>query len=125
MQHIAKPFLVDLLRIFDKNRWISPRIRYASVRSKPSLIKDLEIHFHAKINKRKQIIIFTPIRPLRTAVPTIEFDLSRRQYLLDGKRVDIPRQSRQKPKFSVSHVPVTLDFSEFFPRTKSPDLHAK
>ena len=33
---------MDLLRIFDKHKWIRPRIRYASVRSKPELIADLE-----------------------------------------------------------------------------------
>ncbi len=31
MNQISKPHIVDLLRIFDKNRMISPRIRYASV----------------------------------------------------------------------------------------------
>ena len=45
MNAISKPHLVDLLRIFDKRRYITPRIRYASVRSKPELIRDLERHF--------------------------------------------------------------------------------
>ena len=45
MNQISKPHIVDLLRIFDKNRMISPRIRYASVRSKPELLKDLAHHF--------------------------------------------------------------------------------
>ena len=114
MQHISKPFLVDLLRIFDRKRWISPRIRYASVRSKPALIKDLENHFWGKYDKKKHVVRFIPKRPLH-GVPRIEFDLARRQYLLDAEYVDIPRESRKKPQFSISHEPVTLDFSEFFP----------
>ena len=49
MNQISKPHIVDLLRIFDKNRMISPRIRYASVRSKPELLKDLiTLHRAAK-----------------------------------------------------------------------------
>ena len=40
LNKISKPHIVDLLRIFDKRKTISPRIRYASVRSKPELIKD-------------------------------------------------------------------------------------
>ena len=120
MQHISKPFIVDLLRIFDKNRWIQPRIRYASVRSKPALINDLKQHFRAKYDKKNKRIQLIPTHPLRSDVPKIEFDLGRRQYLLDEKFVDIPRESRRKPSFSISRVPVTLDFSEFAP--KSPGL---
>jgi len=45
MQRISKPHIVDLLRIFDRRRWFVPRIRYASVRSKPELIKDLAKYF--------------------------------------------------------------------------------
>ena len=41
MNAICKPHIVDLLRIFDKRRMVTPRIRYASVRSKPELIADL------------------------------------------------------------------------------------
>ena len=42
METISKPHLVDLLRVFDKRKWFVPRIRYASVRSKPELIKDMQ-----------------------------------------------------------------------------------
>ena len=42
---ISKPLIVDLLRTFDKNKWLSPKIRYASVRSKGELIEDLRRHF--------------------------------------------------------------------------------
>ena len=39
MERISKPQIVDLLRVFDLRRLVQPRIRYASVRSKPELIK--------------------------------------------------------------------------------------
>ena len=45
MQRISKPHIVDLLRYFDRNRLFSPRIRYASVRSKPELIADIKSGF--------------------------------------------------------------------------------
>ena len=49
MNQISKPHIVDLLRIFDKNRYINPRIRYASVRSKPELLNDLKMHFRVRV----------------------------------------------------------------------------
>jgi len=108
---ISKPHLVDLLRIFDKRKWIVPRIRYASVRSKPELIKDIMSHF--VINKFGDVVSFYP-KNLRLGVPTIEYDLLLRQYLLDGEVHDVPTESRKRPAFSISHDPVTLDFSEFY-----------
>jgi len=111
MQRISKPHLVDLLRIFDRNRWIRPRIRYASVRSKPELITDLRQHF--RVREVDARLIFVPKRPL-AGVPKIEYDLSRRRYVLDGVPCDVPKESRKKPVFSISHVPVTLDFREFY-----------
>ena len=111
MQRISKPHIVDLLRIFDRNRWIRPRIRYASVRSKPELIADLRQHFIVReVDER---LIFFPKKQL-AGVPRIEYDLSRRRYVLDGVPCDVPKESRKKPVFSVSHVPVTLDFREFY-----------
>ena len=117
---ISKPHLVDLLRIFDKRKWIVPRIRYASVRSKPELIADIKQHF--LVRKCGDVLRFFP-KNLRLHVPTIEYDLSQRRYLLDGRVRDIPKESRQKPLFSISHVPVTLDFAEFFvdpPGSRTP-----
>ena len=115
MQHISKPHLVDLLRIFDRKRWLSPRIRYASVRSKPALIDDLQKHF--KAIKRANRVRFLPRKQL-LSVPTIEFDLKERQYYFDGKVVDVHHKSREKVRFSISHTPVTLKFFEFYPVSK-------
>ena len=115
MQSISKPHLVDLLRVFDKKRWIQPRIRYASVRSKPELIRDLKKHF--RVREADGRLVFVPKKVL-PRVPRIEYDLSRRRYLMDGIPRDIPRESRKTPSFSIRHGPVTLDFSEFFATRK-------
>ena len=107
MQRISKPHLVDLLRYFDKNRVFSPRIRYASVRSKPELIRDLRQHFLV-CAPTPAVLLFHPRKPLR--LPTITYDLKNRRFLFDGAFRDIPKESRERPKFSISHVPVTLHF---------------
>ena len=109
---ISKPHLVDLLRIFDKNKWIIPRIRYASVRSKPELIADITSHFRAQQTKA-EVLMFFPKRKL-AGVPKIAYDLPSRKYLMDDLVVDVPKESRKKPQFSISHDPVTLTWSEFF-----------
>ena len=109
---ISKPHIVDLLRIFDKHKWIRPRIRYASVRSKPELIADLERHF--VISPRGDVVHFHPRRVSNwSSIPRIEYDLLRKQYRLDGIYVNVPVESRTPPVFSISHVPVTLNFAEY------------
>ena len=113
MEQISKPHIVDLLRIFDKNKWIRPRIRYASVRSKPELISDLERHF--EILQRGDILLFHPRRVSNwSSIPRIEYDLALKQYRLDGIHVNVPLESRTPPVFSISHEPVTLDFACYF-----------
>ena len=119
MTLISKPHLVDLLRIFDKNRWIIPRIRYASVRSKPELIDDLKQHF--LVGKSANRLEFWHRTP-SPVIPKIEYDLKARKYLLDGRYYDVPKESRKRPEFSISHVPVTLDFSCFY--GGPPDSHS-
>ncbi len=109
---ISKPHLVDLLRIFDKNKWIIPRIRYASVRSKPELIADIATHFRVQQTKA-DVLMFFPKRKL-AGVPKIAYDLPSRKYLMDDLVVDVPKESRKKPQFAISHVPVTLTFYEFY-----------
>ena len=107
MNQISKPHIVDLLRIFDKNRMISPRIRYASVRSKPELLKDLSHHFDTlQVGLR---ILFKPRN-----VPEIVYQLKEKQFYFDGKRVNVPEESRARPVFS-RKGPVTLTFHEFGP----------
>ena len=118
---ISKPHLVDLLRIFDKNKWIIPRIRYASVRSKPELIADITTHFNVQQTKA-EVLMFFPRRDL-PGVPKIAYDLPTRKYLLNDLVVDVPKESRKKPQFSISHVPVTLTWPVFYgdpPDSQSP-----
>ena len=117
MNAISKPHLVDLLRIFDKKRYITPRIRYASVRSKPELIQDISRHFRAE--KTDSVVTLWPAQKLRD-VPVIRYDLQVKSYSFDGKVVDVPRESREKVRFQISRVPVTLHFPVIGPCQSGP-----
>ena len=118
MNQISKPHIVDLLRIFDKNRMISPRIRYASVRSKPELLKDLAHHFDTcQVGNQ---IVFKPRKQHHfRGVPTIHYDLKEKQFFFDGKGVNVPEQSRARPVLHVRKGPVTVTFPQFPPRSPS------
>ena len=117
MNKISKPHIVDFLRLADQNKWFSPRIRYASVRSKPELIADLRHRFldHLEDNR----IQFLPLH-LNTCLPSIEYCLERRKFLLDGSPVNVPKVSRDRPGFSIDHRAVTLDFGCPSPTPLSP-----
>ena len=109
MDKISKPDLVDFLRISDHSRWLHPRIRYASIRSKPNLLDDLRIHFDEKV--QKNIVEFVPLFPAKLrGVPRIEYHLTEKTFLFDGERIDAPKKSREKVVFRFSRVPVTLTF---------------
>ena len=108
MNRISKPDLVDLLRISDRRRWLHPRIRYASIRSKPDLLKDLRKHFREVLPPdRPNILQFQ--HALRH-VPVIEYDLQKKCFLFDGTLVDAPKTSREKPTFVIRKEKVTLTF---------------
>ena len=67
MNKISKPHIVDFLRLADQKKWFSPRIRYASVRSKPELIADLRHRFRDHLENGRIQFIRTPAFPkLRT-----------------------------------------------------------
>ena len=104
LNKISKPHLVDFLRMSDHNRWLMPRIRYASVRSKPELIQDLQGHFRVRL--RAGLLLFQPLRARN--LPEISYCLKTRKYHLDGLPVDVPRLSRKKPVFSIVRKKVTL-----------------
>ena len=113
MERISKPHLVDLLRIFDKRRWLHPRILYASVRSKPELIVDLKKFFF--VYTEDDVIHFKRrgvAEKMLCHIPKIAYDLGERQYLFDGSPFDVPAESRKKPVFSISRVPVTMTFQQ-------------
>ena len=107
MNSISKPHLVDLLRIFDKQRMFTPRIRYASVRSKPELLQDLASHFTAI--KKNDIIQFEPVRSV-PGLPLIQYHLKRKKFYFDSQSVDVPTESRKRPLFQVIQGPIELTF---------------
>jgi hypothetical protein len=114
MQRISKPHLVDLLRVFDKKRWITPRIRYASVRSKPELIADLRKHFTVCYEgDLPSLLEFLPRESHRPALPTIEYCLKRRKYLFDGNLFDVPKESREQLRFRISRRTLVVTFPQF------------
>ena len=82
LNKISKPHIVDLLRVFDKRKTITPRIRYASVRSKPELIADILRHFTC--SEKADVLLFEPIVPLDA--PLIEYNLSSARTYLTGRR---------------------------------------
>ena len=112
MNQISKPHIVDLLRIFDKNRYINPRIRYASVRSKPELLNDLKVHFQIRVVGG--LIYFDPVNPL-PRVPRIHYCVSEKKFYFDNLPVDVPTASRQRPRFEIRRGPVTLYFPPRLP----------
>lgn len=107
MQRICKPHLVDLLRYFDKRRTFKPRIRYASIRPKPALIRDLRRYFKTRETSR---MVYLVSRTPSLYLPLIQYDLKCRRYLFDGIVRDIPRESRQKPMFSIVFGPAIVHF---------------
>ena len=117
MNKISKPHIVDFLRLADQKKWFSPRIRYASVRSKPELIADLRYRFLDHLEKG--LIHFDSLHP-NACLPDIAYCLDRRKFLLDGLPVNVPKVSRDRPGFSIDHQAVTLDFGYQPPTPLSP-----
>ena len=101
MEKISKPALVDLLRLADRQRWFTPRIRFASVRSKPQLIQDLRLRFRDL--RAGVFVLFRPLGRLPAHVPVIKYDTKRRTFLLNGERIDVPKVSRERPAFAIRH----------------------
>ena len=110
MQDISKPRIVDFLRTCDKLNWVHPRIRFASVRSKPELIEDIEMNF--TVDREGSFINIVPRKSSRR-IPSIQFDLDSRQYLLDGEYHELQKESRRRPEFSISHEETTIEFGDF------------
>ena len=88
-----------------------PRIRYASVRSKPELIKDIKRYFFTY--EREGILHFKTRGGVSRSLPAIAYKFETREYLFDGEPFDVPTESRRKVEFSISHEPVTLCFDHF------------
>ena len=110
MQAISKPRIVDFLRTCDKHHWVYPRIRFASVRSKPELIED--IHEHFAVSREGNFISIKP-RLFARRIPAIQYDLEVRKFLLDGDYRELQKESREKPSFSIVRENVTIQFGDF------------
>ena len=111
VQRINKPSLVDLLRLCDKRRWCQPRIRYASIRSKPELCRDLVQFFDFKTDGN--VIVITPKKPIKD-FPDLRYDPVLRYFLLDGRRFDAAKVSRQRPQFRLERKKVVLEFGPLY-----------
>ena len=109
VQKISKPALVDFLRLCDRKRWCTPRIRYASIRSKPELCEDLCEKFDFVLEG--SVINLCPRNSIRD-FPKVQYDLERRMFSLNGQKLDVARVSRKKPMFHLEKKRVTLVFGE-------------
>ena len=116
MLHISKPRIVDFLRTCDKHNWVFPRIRFASVRSKPELIEDIEHNF--VVNREGNFVSIVPRRKSHR-IPAIQFDLSVKKFLLNGEYHEFRKESREKPQFRILHSPQTIVFESFRESTAS------
>jgi hypothetical protein len=106
---LTKPSLVDLLRMCDKNRWCCPRIRYASIRSKPELCRDL-LKFFTFDNDGEFIHILS-IRAL-VNFPVLKYHLKGRRFWRNGQAFDAATVSRERPTFRYEKKTVVLHFGE-------------
>ena len=118
LQRVCKPHIVDLLRHFDQNRYLSPRIRYASVRSKPELIRDLARHFAAAL-KGTRVLLRGRFR-LEQRLPRFAYCTRSRTWLVDGEPKDFPHLTRVRPRFSILHEPTLLKFGVVVPPPGAP-----
>ena len=108
---MTKPSLVDFLRLCDRNHWCTPRIRYASIRSKPELIQDLVKFFH--FENCDDYIRITPFRSIH-GFPDLKYHIRSRKFHRDGKPYDCAAKSRAKPTFQLEKKKVTLHFGKLY-----------
>ena len=115
MEKISKPHIVEFLRLCDRKQWLHPRIRYASIRSKPQLLADLKRHYRTSGREKGKLLLFLPRRPLPT-VPKIAYDFEKKRFLYDGKPTSFPIHGQEPAHFHIVKGPVTLTW----PRIGSP-----
>ena len=106
---LTKPSLVDFLRMCDKNRWCCPRIRYASIRSKPDLCADLMKFF--TFEACDGFILIDSHRDL-PSFPDLKYHLKSRRFWKDGVAFDAATVSRERPRFRWVKKKVTLHFGQ-------------
>ena len=114
LENISKPKIVDFLRVCDRKNWVFPRIRYASVRSKPTLLKDIRDHFQ---EKQGDLLELVPLRN-HLRVPRIQYDFGKKVFLFDGAPIDLPKAG--KVEFQIVPGPVTVNFGLWTPKSTPP-----
>ena len=109
MEKISKPHIVEFLRLCDRKQWLHPRIRYASIRSKPQLLADLKKHYRCR--RKGTLLLFRPLHPL-PLVPRISYDFEKKQFLYDGKPTSLPTRGQEPTQFRIVREQVTLTWPQ-------------
>ena len=120
LENISKPKIVDLLRVCDRNNWVFPRIRYASVRSKPTLLADIRSHFE-EIQGERSLELVPRNRCVRC--PRIQYELEKKSFLFDGAPIDLPKAA--KVQFRIVKGPVIVNFGTWTAKEAQPSNCAK
>ena len=107
VQRISKPAIVDFLRLCDRKRWCSPRIRYASIRSKSELVEDLLEFFRFTLDDK--LIRIQPLKPIHD-FPRLEYCLRRRTFLMESIPYNFAKESRRRPQYRFERRQVTIRF---------------
>ena len=115
LEHISKPKIVDFLRVCDRKNWVYPRIRYASVRSKPTLLSDIRRHFREEHREGRMALV--PLSA-RVRCPDIQYDFESKCFLFDGEPIDLPKAG--KVEFRMIKGPVTVRFGRWTPSEVVP-----
>ena len=115
LENISKPKIVDLLRVCDRNNWVFPRIRYASVRSKPTLLADIRTHFE-EIQGERSLELVPRNRCVRC--PRIQYELEKKSFLFDGAPIDLPKAA--KVQFRIVKGPVIVNFGTWTAKEAQP-----
>ncbi len=114
LDNICKPQIVDFLRVCDRRRWVFPRIKYASVRSKPILLEDIRLHFR-EFPLGEDKLLLVPVRPVPVK---IVYSFPKKEFLFDDAPIHLPTYAR--PVFRFVRGPVTIRFGKWTPGDLQP-----
>ena len=116
LEHISKPKIVDFLRVCDRKHWVFPRIRYASVRSKPTLLRDIRQHFEECTTPEGRLRLVPRRKTVRC--PDVQYDPVTKLFRFDGQTIDLPKEA--KPEFRIIPGPVVVHFGMWTAREAQP-----
>jgi len=108
---ITKPLLVSFLRICDRDRLTVRRIRYASIRSKGSLISDIIDQFRAEMDGT---LIKIYSKNGKISFPALAYCTEDRLFFRDGVPFDSEKTSRELPKFDIVYQTTVLNFGPLY-----------